>query len=102
MGVRTTKKRMLEDVEPVYGSVIDGEIMYGVSRWTWRAMAYDGRIESVKVGTRLLIPLSEFRRVIAEGTRKRIDGRAAGEPSAKSRHRDSSVTSARGGDSAHA
>ena len=35
-------------------------------------MAYDGRVESTKVGTRLLIPASEVDRVISEGTRPRL------------------------------
>lgn len=53
-------------------SVVDAENQTGVSRWTWRRMAYDGRIASVKLGTRLLIPLAEIERVLREGTRPRL------------------------------
>jgi len=83
---------MKETVEPEFCSVDQAEILSGVSRWTWRQMAYKGRIESCKVGARLLLPISEIRRVIAEGTRPRADGLRAGEPSAKRAHRYRSVT----------
>jgi excisionase family DNA binding protein len=38
-----------------------------VSPWTVRAWAADGRLKSVKLGSRRLIPESEILRVIAEG-----------------------------------
>lgn len=47
------------------------EAKYGASQWIWRRLAYAGRITSIKVGTRLLIPQSECRRIVAEGTRPR-------------------------------
>ncbi len=53
-------------------SVQGAETMTGRSRWSWRRDAYEGRIESVKLGARLLIPVSEIRRVVAENTRPRI------------------------------
>lgn len=83
MAVRQTKVAMAELIQPEYVSVDQAEILTGVSKWTWRAYAYKGKVESCKVGVRLLIPLSEVRRVIAEGTRPRIDGKAAGEVSSK-------------------
>ena len=43
--------------------------MTGRSRWSWRRDAYDGKIASVKPGAKLLIPIAEIRRVIAENTR---------------------------------
>lgn len=58
-------------VEPELVSVQGAETMTGRSRWSWRRDAYEGRIASVKLGTRLLIPVSEIRRVIAENTRPR-------------------------------
>jgi hypothetical protein len=61
-------------VEPEYVGVDDAEILTGLSRWTWRAWAYSGRVGSVKAGTRLLIPVAEIRRVMAEGTRPRVAG----------------------------
>jgi excisionase family DNA binding protein len=48
------------------------EAIYGVSRWTLRRWAYDGKIASVKMGKRLLIPIAELERLVAEGTRPRL------------------------------
>jgi len=59
-------------VEPELVSVSDASIISGLSPWTWRAWAYSGRVSSVKAGRRLLIPISEIRRVIVEGTRPRV------------------------------
>lgn len=59
-------------VEQELLSVQDAEIMTGRSRWSWRRDAYEGRITSVKLGTKLLIPISEIRRLVAEGTRPRL------------------------------
>jgi methylthioribose-1-phosphate isomerase len=50
------------------------ETMTGRSRWSWRRDAYDGKIASVKLGAKLLIPIAEIRRVIAENTRPRLQG----------------------------
>lgn len=77
MPVRKAQQVMAETVAPEYVSVDQAEIMTGVSRWTWRAYAYQGKVESCKVGARLLIPIREIRRVISEGTRPRIDGEDA-------------------------
>jgi len=63
---------VIAKLEPELVSVQGAEVMTGRSRWSWRRDAYDGRIASVKLGTKLLIPVSEIRRVIAEGTRPRI------------------------------
>jgi predicted site-specific integrase-resolvase len=51
------------------------EEQYPFSRWTVREWAYTGKITSIKVGGpkgRLLIPVSEIERIIAEGTRSRV------------------------------
>lgn len=61
--------------EPELVGVNEAEIISGLSRWTWRAWAYSGRVTSVKAGRRLLIPVTEIRRVIAEGTRPRVETR---------------------------
>lgn len=61
------------DVEPEYVGVADAEATTGLSRWTWRAWAYSGKIASVKAGRRLLIPVAEIRRIMAEGTRPRVE-----------------------------
>ena len=60
-------------IEPELVSVQAAEVMTGRSRWSWRRDAYEGRVASVKLGARLLIPVSEIRRVIAEGTRPRLE-----------------------------
>lgn len=40
-----------------------------LSPWTWRRWAYEGKVSSVKLGKRLLIPRSEVNRLILENTR---------------------------------
>ena len=87
---------LIAKIEPELIGVVDAELLTGVSKWSWRAYAYSGKIQSVKIGNRLLIPLIEIRRVITEGTRPRTDGLEAGEPSMGRRHRGSSVISAVG------
>lgn len=64
---------VIAKVEPEYVSVGDAEVMTGRSRWSWRRDAYEGRIASVKIGVKLLIPIAEIRRVIAEGTRPALE-----------------------------
>ena len=62
----------LERVGADYLGVKEAEAKTGVSRWTWRRWAYDGRVSSVKLGSRLLIPTSEVERIIAAGTRPAV------------------------------
>jgi predicted site-specific integrase-resolvase len=52
--------------------VADAEKLTGLSRWTWRRWAYTGRVTSIKLGKRLLIPLSEITRLVEENTRPRV------------------------------
>ena len=66
-----TKRKMKAD----YLSVGEAENMTGVSRWTWRRWAYDGKIASVKLGKRLVIPTSEIERLVAQNTRPALEGR---------------------------
>jgi hypothetical protein len=63
---------VIAKVEPELVSVQGAEVMTGRSRWSWRRDAYDGKIASVKLGAKLLIPISEIRRVVAEGMRPRV------------------------------
>ena len=69
--------RMAESVQPEYMSVVDAELATSISRWYWRSLAYAGKVESVKLGSpkngRLVIPVSEVRRVMAEATRPRAE-----------------------------
>lgn len=55
-----------------YLGVAEVEALTGVSRWTWRRWAYDGKVSSVKLGKRLLIPSSEITRLVSENTRPRL------------------------------
>jgi len=65
-------------IEPEFVDVKGAEIITGRSRWSWRRDAYSGKIASVKLGARLLIPVAEIRRVIAENTRPRLNPRNDG------------------------
>jgi predicted site-specific integrase-resolvase len=48
----------------------------GISPWTVRRYAYNGTVASVKLSTRLLIPVSEIERLIAERMRPAMEKRA--------------------------
>jgi hypothetical protein len=63
---------VIAKVEPELVSVQSAEILTGRSKWSWRRDAYQGKIASVKIGAKLLIPIAEVRRVIAENTRPRL------------------------------
>jgi excisionase family DNA binding protein len=56
-------------IDAEFLGVAEAETLTGVSRWTWRRWAYDGKVSSVKLGKRLLIPASEIKRLVAENTR---------------------------------
>jgi excisionase family DNA binding protein len=58
--------------EKAYLGVAEAEEVTGVSRWTWRKWSYDGRVASVKLGKRLLIPKAEIERLIAQNTRPAV------------------------------
>jgi excisionase family DNA binding protein len=61
-------------VKADYLGVAEAEALTGVSRWTWRRWAYDGKVASVKLGKRLLIPTAEISRLVAENTRPALEG----------------------------
>jgi predicted XRE-type DNA-binding protein len=85
---------MKKSIEPEYVGVAEAEAMTSRSRWSWRRDAYGGAIASVKIGTRLLIPISEIRRVLAENTRPSSEeGRGAGKmPSVKQVNSPGNIT----------
>jgi len=60
-------------IKPEYVGVDQAEVMTDISRWTWRRYAYQGKVASVKAGKRLLIPISEVQRVMAEGYRPAVN-----------------------------
>jgi excisionase family DNA binding protein len=51
--------------------VKDAAARLGISIWTLRKKAYQGDIDSIKIGVKLLIPESEIERLIREGMRAR-------------------------------
>ena len=55
--------------EAQYLSPRDAGNRYGLSSWTIRRWAYSGRIGSVKLGKRLLIPVVELERLVRENMR---------------------------------
>lgn len=64
---------MLErEIKAEYLGVAEAEALTGISRWSWRRWAYDGKVSSVKLGKRLLIPASEISRLVDEGMRPRV------------------------------
>jgi hypothetical protein len=52
-------------------SVDQLEAISGISVWTWRRWAQNGKIASAKVSTRLLISRAEFERVMQDALRPR-------------------------------
>lgn len=64
-------------LQPEYLSVNECEIVSGLSRWTWRKWAYDGRVASVKVSSRLLIPATEVQRVMQANLRPAVEALSA-------------------------
>lgn len=68
-----TQAQVEQGVKAGYVSVIEAETHTGVSRWTWRRWALDGKIASVKLGRRLVIPISEIERLVAENTRPALE-----------------------------
>ena len=43
----------------------------GISIWTLRKKVYEGEIDSIKIGVKLLVPESELERLVREGMRPR-------------------------------
>jgi hypothetical protein len=91
-GIRKATVRLAETVEPVCVGVDQAQVMSGISRWTWRSWAQKGVVDSVKVGGRngklgrggrLLIPIAEVRRVLAENFRPRQQAQPAPKAAAR-------------------
>lgn len=62
------------DVTDTLHPIKDAARQLGISIWTLRKKAYEGSINSVKIGAKLLIPESEIERLIREGMRPRRIG----------------------------
>ena len=59
-------------------SIKDFAASFGISVWTVRGWAYRGRIASVKLGARMMIPTTELDRLIEENLRPAIGRTSAG------------------------
>ena len=69
--IKTIQPNSLESQTIVreFVSVKEAKALTGISDWTWREWAEIGKCASVKVGHRLLIPVSEIKRLLSEGLR---------------------------------
>ena len=63
----------MREVSAEFLGVAELEATTGVSRWTWRRWAYQGKVGSVKLGKRLLIPATEVKRLVAENSRPHLE-----------------------------
>ena len=59
--------------EPQLLSVVAAQDLTSISQYTWRKYCYDGKVSSVKIGDRLLIPRTEVQRIIDEGYRPSLE-----------------------------
>ena len=50
-------------------SVKEAKALTGISDWTWREWVEMGKCASVKMGHRVLIPVSEIQRLLSDGFR---------------------------------
>ena len=55
-------------------------MLTGLSPWTWRDWTNDRKVDSFKLGTRVLIPQEEIDRVLSEGFRPRLPKVLAARP----------------------
>jgi len=69
---RTKKGPRTRVFEPIYVNVHEAADLTSLSAWTWRHFCYEGRVEYCKLGNRLLIPMGEVRRILAESTHPRV------------------------------
>ncbi|WP_390905473.1 helix-turn-helix domain-containing protein [Occallatibacter riparius] len=60
---------MVDHTEPKLLSVQAFAKSVGLSPWTVRQYAYSGKVSSVKLGRRLMIPVLELDRIIRENLR---------------------------------
>jgi excisionase family DNA binding protein len=61
--------KRVKDVQREYLSPKEAGVMTGLAAYTWRRYALEGRIASTKFGRKVLIPVSEIRRVMSKGYR---------------------------------
>lgn len=59
-------------VEPELLPVKNFAARLGISIWTARGWCYRGTVASVKIGSKLLVPVGEIDRIISENMRPRL------------------------------
>jgi hypothetical protein len=60
-------------LEAEYTDPKGAEALSSRSRYCWLRDTYEGKISSVKIGRKVLIPIREIRRRLEEATRPRTD-----------------------------
>jgi hypothetical protein len=73
-----TSRRNSHTIVREFFSVRELKELTGISDWTWREWADCGKCASVKIGHRLLIPVSEVQRLLSEGLRPALKKNAEG------------------------
>jgi|HubBroStandDraft_1064217.scaffolds.fasta_scaffold1389133_2 hypothetical protein len=64
-----TQRRAKPVMEPGFISPRDAARLTGTTRQSWTNWARQGLFTSVRLNKRVLIPVSEFERLLSEGTR---------------------------------
>lgn len=59
----------IHSIVPEFVSFKEAKAITGISDWTWREWADIGKCASVKMGHRVLIPVSEIQRLLTDGYR---------------------------------
>lgn len=57
-------------MEPLFSIPKTAKLLGELSHWTIRLWISQGKLDSVKLGSRRMVPESEIRRIIEEGTEK--------------------------------
>lgn len=61
------------EVEPEVLPVKVFAAKLGISVWTARQLCYSGKIASVKLGSKLLVPVGEVSRLLTDNLRPRLE-----------------------------
>jgi excisionase family DNA binding protein len=60
-------------LEPLLLGVQDAGKVLGISQFTVRAWIYQGRLPYLKLGSRVLVPFEELKKIVSEGVSKFTD-----------------------------
>lgn len=66
---RNPRRSEKRQIERKFMSPAEAARLTGVTRQTWSAWAAQGRLVSIKLGKRVLLPVDEVNRLLKEGTR---------------------------------